>query len=74
MHTSGTTGLPKFCAQSHRYFLELGRLMADRMTLGHRDTVFAPLPLFHINPLGYGPEPALVARAAMVSATRFLLR
>ena len=29
MHTSGTTGTPKFCAQTHEYFLRLGRFIAD---------------------------------------------
>ncbi len=71
MHTSGSTGRPKYCAQSHLYFLELGRLMADRMALGHTDTVFAPLPLFHINPLGYGIIPALIAGAGALTADRF---
>ena len=29
MHTSGTTGMPKFCVQTHEYFLRLGRFIAD---------------------------------------------
>ena len=31
MHTSGTTGVPKFCEQTHEYFLRLGRFIADSM-------------------------------------------
>ena len=54
MHTSGTTGVPKFCEQTHEYFLRLGRFIADSMCLSATDTVLAPLPMFHINPLGYG--------------------
>jgi len=54
MHTSGTTGVPKFCVQTHEYFLRLGRFIADSMCFSAEDTVFAPLPMFHINPLGYG--------------------
>ena len=29
MHTSGTTGTPKFCAQTHSYFISLGRFIAE---------------------------------------------
>ena len=33
MHTSGTTGLPKFCAQSHDYFARLAAAMAGALDL-----------------------------------------
>jgi acyl-CoA synthetase (AMP-forming)/AMP-acid ligase II len=71
MHTSGTTGTPKFCAQTHEYFLRLGRFIADSLCLSAVDTVFAPLPLFHINPLGYGVIGGLTAGADVLAATRF---
>ncbi|MFP4512821.1 MAG: class I adenylate-forming enzyme family protein [Acidimicrobiales bacterium] len=71
MHTSGTTGTPKFCAQTHEYFLRLGRFIADSMALCDEDTVFAPLPLFHINPLGYGVIGGLIAGSGVLSADRF---
>jgi carnitine-CoA ligase len=71
MHTSGTTGTPKFCTQTHEYFLRLGRFIADSMGLGGHDTVLAPLPLFHINPLGYGVIGGLVAGAGVLSSERF---
>lgn len=71
MHTSGTTGTPKFCAQTHEYFLRLGRFIADTMMLSSNDVVFAPLPLFHINPLGYGVMGALTAGSGVLSASRF---
>jgi crotonobetaine/carnitine-CoA ligase len=71
MHTSGTTGTPKFCEQTHEYFLRLGRFIADSMALSAEDTVFAPLPLFHVNPLGYGVIGGLVAGASVLSAERF---
>jgi carnitine-CoA ligase len=71
MHTSGTTGTPKFCTQTHEYFLRLGRFIADSMGLSQADTVLAPLPLFHINPLGYGVIGGLVAGANILSAERF---
>ena len=74
MHTSGTTGTPKFCAQTHEYFLRLGRFIADTMCLSARDTVFAPLPLFHINPLGYGVIGGLTGRSDILAASRFSAR
>src|SRR5262249_45751891 len=67
IHTSGTTGRPKFCALSHGYFLRLGRFFADSLALSRHDTVCAPLPLFHINPMGYGVVGALTAGAALLS-------
>jgi carnitine-CoA ligase len=71
IHTSGTTGVPKFCALSHDYHLRLARFIADSMTIGSSDTVFAPLPLFHINPLGYGIIGGLLAGASVLGAPRF---
>gem|GEM_PF-812117 len=74
MHTSGTTGVPKLCTQSHEYFLRLGRFVADTLALSERDLVFAPLPLFHINPLGYGVVGALVGHSEVVGWERFSAR
>jgi acyl-CoA synthetase (AMP-forming)/AMP-acid ligase II len=71
MHTSGTTGTPKFCTQTHEYFLRLGRYVADSLALGEADTVFAPLPLFHINPLGYGVIGSLVGHSQVMGWERF---
>lgn len=71
IHTSGTTGTPKFCALTHEYFLRLGRFIADSLMLTRHDTVLAPLPLFHINPMGYGVVGGLVANADVLSAARF---
>lgn len=71
MHTSGTTGVPKFCAQSHEYFRRLGAAMSGALELRPGDRVFAPLPLFHINPLGYGIVGALNAGGDALTARRF---
>ncbi len=71
MLTSGTTGPPKLVAQSHRYFLDLGRYVADVLALTPADTVFTPLPLFHINPLGYAVLGAITAGAECVSVPKF---
>lgn len=71
MHTSGTSGTPKFCTQSHRYFLRLARFIADTFCLSPADVVFAPLPAFHVNPLGYGFLGALAGLADTRTTSRF---
>jgi acyl-CoA synthetase (AMP-forming)/AMP-acid ligase II len=71
MHTSGTTGVPKFCEQTHEYFLRLGRFIADSMCFSEADTVLAPLPMFHINPLGYGVIGGLTGGTEVLGLERF---
>lgn len=71
MHTSGTSGRPKFCAQSHTYFIRLGRFIADSMGYTWGDVVYAPMPMFHINPLGYGVVAGLTAGASTLGTARF---
>ena len=71
MHTSGTTGLPKFCAQSHDYFARLAAAMAGALDLGPADRVLAPLPLFHINPMGYGIITSLLTGADALTVRKF---
>jgi carnitine-CoA ligase len=71
MHTSGTTGLPKFCAQSHDYFARLAAAMAGALELSAEDRVLAPLPLFHINPMGYGVITALLTGADALAMRKF---
>jgi acyl-CoA synthetase (AMP-forming)/AMP-acid ligase II len=71
MHTSGTTGLPKFCAQTNTYFLRLAAAMGAALELTPSDRVLAPLPLFHINPMGYGVIGGLVAGADALTVPRF---
>lgn len=71
MHTSGTTGVPKFCAQTHSYFLRLGANMAAALDLTPHDRMLAPLPLFHINPMGYGILGALSAGADALTVKKF---
>jgi carnitine-CoA ligase len=71
MLTSGTSGRPKLVAQSHEYLLTLGRYVADVLCLTPSDIVLTPLPLFHINPLGYALLGALTAGAQFVVAEKF---
>ena len=71
MHTSGTTGLPKFCAQSHDYFVRMATAMAAALELTSTDRVLAPLPLFHINPMGYGVITSLLTGADALTVPKF---
>lgn len=71
MHTSGTTGLPKFCAQTHDYFARMATAMAAALDLTPADRVLAPLPLFHINPMGYGIITALLTGADALTVAKF---
>lgn len=71
LHTSGTTGLPKWCEISHRYLIELGEFIASGFEIAPSDTVFNPLPLYHINPLGYYLFGGLAARATLGMVERF---
>jgi len=71
MHTSGTTGPPKFCAQTHDYFARMASAMAGALDLSPEDRVLAPLPLFHINPMGYGIITALLTGADALTVAKF---
>ena len=71
MHTSGTTGRPKFCAQTHDYFARMATAMSDALELTPADRVLAPLPLFHINPMGYGIITALLTGADALTVDKF---
>lgn len=71
MHTSGTTGIPKFCAQTNQYFINLAHDMGAALELTPADRVFAPLPLFHINPMGYGLITGILSGCSVISAEKF---
>lgn len=71
MHTSGTTGLPKFCAQTHDYFARMANAMSTALELTSADRVLAPLPLFHVNPMGYGIITALLTGADALAVDKF---
>lgn len=53
LYTSGTTGRPKGCVLSHRYFVEAARFYAGWGGLlslqDGRERLLNPLPLFHMN-------------------------
>jgi len=67
-HTSGTTGLPKGVAYSHRamYLHSIMGGHTDANAIGERDTVLPVVPMFHAN--GWGiPYGATLVGAKQVS-------
>lgn len=74
-YTSGTTGKPKGCILSNRYFLTWGTwYVAQR---GHislragRERLLTPLPTFHVNAMGNSFFGMLAAGGAQVIVDRF---
>jgi crotonobetaine/carnitine-CoA ligase len=71
LYTSGTTGRPKGCVLSNRYFLTSGRTYCNLggvIQFRHgRERFYNPLPLYHMNHL------ALTATAAMLTANALVL-
>lgn len=48
MYTSGTTANPKGCMISHEAMVRNSIALGRRYELGHEDSFWSPLPLFHI--------------------------
>jgi crotonobetaine/carnitine-CoA ligase len=71
VHTSGTTGLPKWCRLSHAAIVHQTRFWAETMGIRADDRVFNPLPLYHLNPLALALYPAISARATAILAEEF---
>jgi len=71
LHTSGTTGKPKWCQLSHNYNVRLGEELIDGFNIRRDDVIFNPLPLYHCNPQCYLLYGAIAARATAVTAERF---
>jgi acyl-CoA synthetase (AMP-forming)/AMP-acid ligase II len=75
LYTSGTTGRPKGCMLSNRYFLDAGRWYAG---LGHLCTVrpdaervITPLPLTHMNAMAFSTMVVLTAGGCLIQLDRF---
>ncbi len=74
--TSGTSGEPKAVTVTHEKVTGAGLMLAERFGLGHEDTCYVSMPLFHSNAVIAGWGVALAAGAVTAvdrfSASRFL--
>lgn len=75
LYTSGTTGAPKGCALSNKYFRMLGDWYLGQGGLctvrpGH-DRILSPLPLFHMNAMACSFMAAVLSRNTLVQLDRF---
>jgi crotonobetaine/carnitine-CoA ligase len=49
-YTSGTTGFPKACMLSHKYWLQLGQDMCDYARVGAQDVDLTAQPFYYMDP------------------------
>ena len=75
LYTSGTTGRPKGCLLSNRYFLKAGLWYAaigGLAALGEaRERMLTPLPLTHMNALAYSTMAMLMTGGCLILLDRF---
>jgi acyl-CoA synthetase (AMP-forming)/AMP-acid ligase II len=75
LYTSGTTGRPKGCMLSNRYFLDAGRWYAGLGHLctvrGDAERVITPLPLTHMNAMAFSTMVVLTAGGCLIQLDRF---
>ena len=69
--TSGTTGLSKLVAQTHRAYVMAGEGFPYWMQLSSADRLMTSLPLFHINAQAYSSIGSLACGAGLVLLPRF---
>jgi crotonobetaine/carnitine-CoA ligase len=75
MYTSGTTGRPKGCILTNRYYLEAGRWYRDLRGLAAIrpgcDRVYNPLPLYHMNAQAVTATMVMLTGNCMIVPERF---
>ncbi len=64
--TSGTTGRSKGALTTHQYLLSAAAAMVDCWQLRPGETVYAPLPLFHLSAVGSVLGPLLAGGTAVI--------
>ncbi|TCP47342.1 crotonobetaine/carnitine-CoA ligase [Tamaricihabitans halophyticus] len=70
-YTSGTTGRPKGCVLSHRYWLRIARhLVAGEPRIGENDTMLTAQPFYYMDPM-WNVATALLGGATLVVLERF---
>lgn len=69
--TSGTSGDPKAVRCTHEKVAGPGVMLADRFGLGHADTCYLSMPLFHSNAVMAGWSPAVAAGASIALRRKF---
>jgi crotonobetaine/carnitine-CoA ligase len=75
LYTSGTTGRPKACILTNRYYLEAGRWYRDLGGLAAihegRDRIYNPLPLYHMNAQAVTATMVMLTGNCMILPERF---
>ncbi len=75
MYTSGTTGRPKACILTNRYYLEAGGWYRDLGGLAAirpgRDRVYNPLPLYHMNAQAVTATMVMLTGTCLIIPDRF---
>ena len=75
LYTSGTTGRPKGCMLSNRYYLHAGRWYAGAGGLATlrpgRERMLTPLPLVHMNAMAYSTLATVLTGGCLIVLDRF---
>ena len=69
--TSGTSGNPKAVRVTHDKVAFPGRMLAERFSLGPKDTVYLSMPLFHSNAIMAGWAVGTAAGASLALRRKF---
>ncbi len=75
LYTSGTTGRPKGCVLSNRYYLTAGRWYVEvggRLGIEPgRERLFNPLPLYHMNNVAIAATAMMLTAGCLILPDRF---
>ncbi len=75
LYTSGTTGKPKGCLLSNRYFVDIGRRYISEGGLctarEGEERLITPLPLFHMNALACSTMAMIMSGGCVIQLDRF---